>query len=591
MSEWEQFDLDPLLLKAIHEDFKFKTLLPVQKHCIPQLLKAKDVAAQAITGSGKTLAFLVPVLQKLLIEKEEVLEKSIVPTIFTIILSPTRELAIQIANVAKKLTKYVDGLEIFCTTGTQSAKEDLALIENHKAHVLVATPGRLADLIRNSGELTQSLLGKSLKSVEYLIIDEADRVLSDNFKDQIDTILPVLPKQRRTSLFTATLEQDDKALMPLLARAGLRNPMKIVVKEQFQQVGNAKNKSAMPTLLNTYFTKITDVSRKFDYLVKFLSEHKKEKCLVFFTCCAQVDYFGRALNSICGQWTKVLSSHGQVNKNKRENIFEQFTNSEDPCVLICTDVFARGVDFPNVNWVVQFDIPQNAENFVHRCGRTARADKTGNSVVFLMPSEMDYITFLKINQNVKTLEKLTITPPDHTGTKSLVRLCKRDRRMVELGTRAFVSFVQAYSKHEQNVLIKTRDLDFGMLATGYVLFQMPRMPELREKKDDNFICKFGKTILEDIPFADKSIRKNREKRMEELRLEKIKARDEGKTHGYVPKKATQWTETKDKEILRKRRRDERAARKTYKKQQKLDGQTEVEQVDAVVSEVVEAKEE
>lgn len=113
---------------------------------------------------------------------------------------------------------------------------------------------------------------------------------SDNFKDQIDTILPVLPKQRRTSLFTATLEQDDKALMPLLARAGLRNPMKIVVKEQFQQVGNAKNKSAMPTLLNTYYTKITDVSRKFDYLVKFLSEHKKEKCLVFFTCCAQVDY-------------------------------------------------------------------------------------------------------------------------------------------------------------------------------------------------------------------------------------------------------------------------------------------------------------
>lgn len=178
MSEWDQFDLDPLLLKAIVEDFKFKTLLPVQKHCIPQLLKSKDVAAQAITGSGKTLAFLVPVLQKLLLEKEEVLDKSkIVPTIFTIILSPTRELAIQISNVARKLTKHVDGLEIFCTTGTQSAKEDLALIEDHKAHVLVATPGRLADLIRNSGELTQSLLGKSLKSVEYLIIDEADRVL------------------------------------------------------------------------------------------------------------------------------------------------------------------------------------------------------------------------------------------------------------------------------------------------------------------------------------------------------------------------------------------------------------------------------
>merc|ERR1711881_482459 len=99
----------------------------------------------------------------------------------------------------------------------------------------------------------------------------------------------------------------------------------------------------------------------------------------------------------------------------------------------------------------------------------------------------EYITFLKINQNIKELQRLKIDAPDHTGTKALERLCKRDRRMIELGTRAYVSFVQAYSKHEQNVIIKTDDLDFGMLATGYVLFQMPRMPELKEKKDDNFV--------------------------------------------------------------------------------------------------------
>merc|ERR1711990_1173174 len=101
-SEWDQFGLDPALAKSLAEDFKFQSLLPVQKHCIPQLLKAKDVAAQAITGSGKTLAFLVPVVQKLLLQKEEVLEKSTIPTIFSIILSPTRELALQISKVAKK---------------------------------------------------------------------------------------------------------------------------------------------------------------------------------------------------------------------------------------------------------------------------------------------------------------------------------------------------------------------------------------------------------------------------------------------------------------------------------------------------------
>merc|ERR1711948_42918 len=111
-----------------------------------------------------------------------------------------------------------------------------------------------------------------------------------------------------------------------------------------------------------------------------------------------------------------------------------------------------------------------------------------------------------------------------------------------------------------------------MGASGYVLFQMPRMPELKTKNDDNFVSRFGNTVLEDIPFADKSIRKNREKRAEELRQEKIKARDEGRTVGYVPKKAKERTKSKDKETLRRKRKDERAARKEYKKQQKLEGQ-------------------
>lgn len=377
-------------------------------------------------------------------------------------------------------------------------------------------------------------------------------------------------KQRRTSLFSATLQEDDQDSIPLLARAGLRDPVKIIVREQFQQAGKKSAKDNMPALLNSYYMKVSDVSRKFDILIKFLSEHKKEKLLVFFTTCAQVDYFGRAINSVAGQWTSVFSTHGRAAKSKREQIFTDFNDLAETQsgILICTDVMARGVDFPNIHWVVQFDIPQNAENFVHRCGRTARADRGGSSLVLLMHNELEYLRFLKINQNIKTLQGYKMVgAPEHTGTKTLERLCKRDRRMIELGTRAFVSFVQAYSKHEQNVIIKTSDLDFGKLANGYVLFQMPRMPELKEKEEQGFQSRFGKMILEEIPYKDKSIRKDRERKAKERAEEKKKQIESGEfVGGYMPRKAKQWTKSKDKETLRRKRRDERKFKKDLKRQ-------------------------
>lgn len=294
---------------------------------------------------------------------------------------------------------------------------------------------------------------------------------------------------------------------------------------------------------------------------------------------------------------------------------------------------ARGVDFPNVNWVIQFDIPQNAENFVHRCGRTARAGHNGNSIVFLMKNELDYINFLQINQKVKQLQKLDLPEKIlNTGSATLARLCKTDRRMIELGTRAFVSFVQAYSKHEQNVIIKTKDLNFGRLANTYILFQIPRMPELKNRKTDDFQSRFGDKLLEDIPYKDKSIRIDREKRQEIRKAEfiqkkqalskefgerykklgrnfhgklgqkpflykeskdpKVQKEKEAKKAAkkaeydaeaemddtetapkgkiYMPKSASQWTEKKDKEELRKKRKAERAARKEYKKQKMLE---------------------
>ena len=221
---------------------------------------------------------------------------------------------------------------------------------------------------------------------------------------------------------------------------------------------------------------------------------------------------------------------------------------------------ARGVDFPDVDWVVQFEIPQNAENFVHRCGRTARAGKGGSSVIFLQPNEQSYVKFLKINQKIKTLEKMKLSDISSTGTDTLLKLCKADRRVCELATKAYVSFVQAYSKHEQSVLIRAKDLEYGKLGTGYVLFQLPSMPELRLRKHNtkDFTCFFEDMFMEDIPYKDKSLEKHREK----SRLERIAKRKADKEAG-VTSNRKKWSKSKAAKEKTKKRRLERREKKEF----------------------------
>ena len=378
MTTFSDLNLDPRLQRALSEHFNFSTLLPIQKHCIPKLInESKDLVAQAITGSGKTLAFLVPIIQKLLLaeaaaqnsdnHEKKYFEKSGIPKIHTVILSPTRELAIQIRNVCQNLAKFIEGFNCLCLT-TKSKKassnkkknqqvSELELIADNKANIIIATPGKLSDIIEKSGDSSTSLLRRALKNIEFLIIDEADRVLSDNFKQQIDEILPCLAKQRRTSLFSATLEKEQEVLIPMLARAGLRNPIRVVVKETFQQIEEEKNDNAntnddnkvikkevkkivnenTPNLLNSYYLRIKkgDLPRKFDILINLLRSKKKEKCLVFFTTCAQVDYFGKTIKAICGKYMRVFETHGKTNKDKRETVFEEFTNYKKGSILVC----------------------------------------------------------------------------------------------------------------------------------------------------------------------------------------------------------------------------------------------------------------
>ena len=221
---------------------------------------------------------------------------------------------------------------------------------------------------------------------------------------------------------------------------------------------------------------ICNPQEKFSTLVKFLRLKEREKIIVFVATCACVEYFSTLLMHFLTN-QKVLSIHGKM-KSKRHKIFDKFRKLESG-VLICTDVMARGVDIPEMNQVVQFDPPSNAEAFVLRCGRTARIGNLGTALLVLQPNEDCYVEFLSINQKVVMSEM-----PAVVGVPDLLSeirdLQKNDRDLMDKANRAFVSYIQSYVKHECKMILRVKDLNLGAIATSYGLLKMPKMPELKK---------------------------------------------------------------------------------------------------------------
>ncbi|KAL6420127.1 hypothetical protein ACFW04_014080 [Cataglyphis niger] len=318
-------------------------MTPVQAACIPLLLNGKDVAAEAVTGSGKTLAFLVPLLE--ILQKRP--EKWKTMEIGAIIISPTRELATQISEILEKFLKNIPLLKQVLLVGGVTLKEDA---ENLKkgVNIIVATPGRLQDILSNYNSINLSLC---IKSLEFLVLDEADRLLDLGFSATLDSILSYLPRLRRTGLFSATQTKE----LQQLIRAGLRNPALIVVKE--------KSNVSTPVNLNNSYT-IVQPEYKLSVMIDFIrSIGFKTKYMIFLSTCACVDYFSRVIQALLPS-INVLALHGKM-KSKRYKVFDQFRHAENG-ILICTDVMARGIDISEINWVLQYDPPSTASSFVHR---------------------------------------------------------------------------------------------------------------------------------------------------------------------------------------------------------------------------------
>ncbi|KER23346.1 hypothetical protein T265_08757 [Opisthorchis viverrini] len=546
MSLGWQFDgisFSPEGISAI-KSLGFLNPLPVQKAVIPLFLSSKDVAVEAVTGSGKTLAFLIPVLE-ILRRRVHQWKKH---EIGALIISPTSELALQLFEVTSKLlASYVDESSnaLFTTLvwtggggsgGATTRAQDFENFQKQGATVLIATPGRLVDMVQQGAQRTSNPIVRGFRSLEVLILDEADRLLEMGFETQ-------LPKLRTYCV-----------------QVGLRNPVRVVVREQIDHT-NAASKAALtgqrtPATLDNYYT-VVGPDAKFSLLIRFLLSHPNEKLLVFLATCACVDYFSRLLRRLLpgSQAKRIYALHGKLRK-KRTAIFQSF-RTEASAVLLSTDVMARGVDIPDVSWVLQCDPPSSANAFVHRCGRTARCGVQGSALLFLTSKELSYVNFLKINQKVSLIELdsegleglCKTTSQKYTPTfvtKRIHDCCKKDKLIYEKSIRAFVSYVQYYRKHECHLLLKLKDLDFGRLANGFGLLRLPHMPELRGA---NISCFTPSGVdVSKLKYREKSVAKQREL------LENARAEERSKG----VKKSKPWSKAREtrekKKIVRQKRR-------------------------------------
>lgn len=354
----------------------FEKPTAVQAATIPLFLGHKDVVVEAVTGSGKTLAFLIPIVEILSV-RTPVLARS---EVGAIVVSPTRELATQTAHTLSEFLRERPGITLATLIGGSDVQEDMAKVRSEGCNVIVGTPGRILDIITRFGsELT-------LRSLEVLVLDEADRLLNLGFEKTIDSILERLPKQRRTGLFSATMSDAVSELI----RAGLRNPMRVTVKvESF----STKSEQKIPDTLKTYFA-ICEYERRLPFLINFLSAHPAKKSILYFATCAAVEFFSRALPLLPALLTAALpplfALHGKMEHKKRLKVYSEYL-AAGRAVLFCTDLAARGLDFTDVELVVQYEAPQDPTTFVHRCGRTARNGREGEALILLSEHEDAYV--------------------------------------------------------------------------------------------------------------------------------------------------------------------------------------------------------
>ncbi|CAI7567700.1 unnamed protein product [Penicillium glandicola] len=445
LQKFTELNLSEKTMKGI-EDMGFTTMTEIQQRTVPPLLAGRDVLGAAKTGSGKTLAFLLPAIEMLHALRFKPRNGTGV-----LVVSPTRELALQIFGVARELMAHHSQTYGIVIGGANRRAEAEKLMKG--VNLLIATPGRLLDHLQN----TQGFIFKNLKT---LVIDEADRILEVGFEDEMRQIVKILPKEeRQTMLFSATQTTKVEDLARISLRPG---PLYI-------NVDHRKEHSTVAGLEQGYV--VCEADKRFLLLFSFLKRNLKKKIIVFFSSCNCVKYHAELLNYID---LPVLELHGKQKQQKRTNTFFEFCNAKQG-TLICTDVAARGLDIPAVDWIIQFDPPDDPRDYIHRVGRTARGKEgKGRSLMFLQPSEVGFLKHLK-EARVPVVEFEFPASKIVNVQSQLEKLIGQNYYLNKSAKDGYRSYLQAYASHSLRTVFDVNKLDLVKVAKGFGFNAPPRI--------------------------------------------------------------------------------------------------------------------
>ncbi|MBY5033928.1 DEAD/DEAH box helicase [Streptococcus gallolyticus] len=423
-------------LMAEIENAGFTEPSPIQEQTIPLALEGKDVIGQAQTGTGKTAAFGFPTLEKINTENQ---------TIQALVIAPTRELAVQSQEELFRFGR-AKGVKVRSVYGGSSIEKQIKALRSG-AHIVVGTPGRLLDLIKRKA--------LRLDNIETLILDEADEMLNMGFLEDIEAIISRVPESRQTLLFSATMPDAIKRIGVQF----MKDPehVKIAAKE------------LTTDLVDQYYIRVRE-GEKFDTMTRLMDVDQPELAIVFGRTKRRVDELTRGFKI---RGFRAEGIHGDLDQNKRLRVLRDFKNGNLD-VLVATDVAARGLDISGVTHVYNYDIPQEAESYVHRIGRTGRAGQSGQSITFVSPNEMGYLAIIE-NTTKKRMKGLKpATAEDAFQAKKKVALKKIERDFANETIRA--NF-EKFGKDARELAAEFSPEELAM----YILTLTVQDPDMQEK--------------------------------------------------------------------------------------------------------------
>lgn len=356
LTTFNDFQLEPKVLRAITE-LGFEEPTPIQSKTMPLAMEGKDLIGQAQTGTGKTAAFGIPIIQN--IEPEE-------DKIVALVMCPTRELAIQVSEEIGKLSRF-KGIRSLPIYGGQDIGRQIRALKK-RPQIIIGTPGRLLDHINRRTI--------RLEHVRMVVLDEADEMLDMGFMEDIQSILGLVPEERQTMLFSATMPPN----IQKLAQQFLKNPEHVSVVP----------KQVSAPLIDQAYIEVHE-RQKFEALSRLLDIESPDLAIVFGRTKRRVDELTEALQK---RGYSADGLHGDLSQHQRDAVMRKFRDGSID-VLVATDVAARGLDVSGVSHVINFDLPQDPESYVHRIGRTGRAGREGVAWTFVTPREIDHLYFIE----------------------------------------------------------------------------------------------------------------------------------------------------------------------------------------------------